>query len=144
MSDLAKKARRVMGDTALSHRAAAYVLSGNPIHIWEAYRDCRKIGREPPPWVFAYFDESADRLLNNDPRKPAEIADALDLRVGGRSPTARIGKDKRNLSFVWTVSALEKHGRKSREKIFEDIAPDLGLTVEAAKNLYHELASKNR
>ena len=144
MSDLAKQARQVLGDTALFQRAAAYVLSGNPIHIWEAYRDCRKMGREPPPWVFAYFDESASRLLNDAPRTPAQIADALDLRAGGRSPAARLGKDKRDLSFLWTVAALEKRGDRSREEIFEVIAPSLGLTVPAAKNLYYELIDKLR
>ncbi len=51
MTDLAKKALQVMGNQMLFQRAAAYVLSNNGIHIWEAYRDCRKIGREPPPWV---------------------------------------------------------------------------------------------
>ena len=51
MTDLAKKARQSMGDRMLFQRAAAYILSGNGVHIWEAYRDCRKIGREPPPWV---------------------------------------------------------------------------------------------
>jgi hypothetical protein len=144
MSDIAKKVRQVMGDQVLFQRAAAYVLSGNPIHLWEAYRDCRKMGREPPPWVFAYFDESADRLLNDGPRTPAQIADALDLRAGGRSPAARLQKDRRDLSFLWSVSALEKRGGKSRDKIFEVIAPSLGLTVPAAKNLYHELIDKLR
>ncbi len=142
MSELGKNARKTMGDVVLFHRAAAYVLSENPIHIWEAYRDCRKMGREPPPWVFAYFDESAGRLLNDNPRTPSQIADALDLRAGGRSPAARLGKDKRDLSFLWTVAALEKRGGRIREDIFKAIAPDLGLTVEATKNLYHDLINK--
>lgn len=142
MTDIAKKVRQVMGDQMLFQRAAAYILSGNGIHIWEAYRDCRKIGREPPPWVFAYFDESADRLLNDNPQRPAQIADALDLRVGGRSPATRRRKDKEDLSFLWTVSALEKLGEKKRDKIFDRLAGDSGMDKDSLSNRYYELLRK--
>ncbi len=144
MTYIAKKVCQVMGDEMLYQRAAAYILRGNGIHIWEAYSDCRKIGREPPPWVFAYFDESAARLLNDTPRTPARIADALDLRVGGRSPATRRRKDKEDLSFLWTVSALEKLGETKRDKIFVRLANDFGMDKDSLSNRYYKLLRKLR
>ena len=142
MTDIAKKVRQVMGDKMLFQRASAYILSGNGIHIWEAYRDCRKIGREPPPWIFAYFDESADRLLNTKTRTPKQIADALNLMAGGRSPATRRRRDKEDLSFLWTVSALEKLGETKRDKIFDRLANDLGMDKDSLSNRYYALLRK--
>lgn len=144
MTDLAKKARQSMGDLMLFQRAAAYILSGNGIHIWEAYRDCRKIGREPPPWVLTYFDESADRLLNTKTRTPKQIADAFNLMAGGRSSATRRQKDNEDLSFLWTVSALEKLGEKKRDKIFVRLANDFGMDKDSLSNRYYKLLRKLR
>ncbi len=142
MTDIARKVRQVMGDKMLFHRAAAYVLSGNGIHIWEAYRDCRKIGREPPPWIFAYFDESATRLLHEENRTPKQIADAFNLMAGGRSPATRRRRDKEDLSFLWTVSALEKLDETKRGKIFVQLADDFGMDKDSLSNRYYALLRK--
>ncbi len=135
--DLDEKIRRGMAEHNVRRCAAAYALSGNAIHIWEAYRECRKLKLPPPAWALAYFDECADRLLDQD--TPEQVADAFKLRVGGRSPATRRRKDKEDLSLLLTIRKLERMGEKNREEIFDQIAEDFAMDRDSLKNRYYEL-----
>ena len=77
-------------------------------------------------------------------RTPKQIADALNLMAGGRSPATRRRRDKEDLSFLWTVSALEKLGETKRDKIFDRLANDLGMDKDSLSNRYYALLRKLR
>jgi hypothetical protein len=79
----------------MDHKTAVakklYEITGNPLHVWNAYRVCRVARLGVPDWVLSYFDGVAKRLLQlEDTVKRGEklsesaIGKALGMKAPGR------------------------------------------------------------
>jgi len=62
----------LFADMHLTGARLAYLKTGNPLYIWRAYKEARRLEKVLPPWFFEYLDEAARKL-----------ADAVDLELVG-------------------------------------------------------------
>jgi hypothetical protein len=65
-----------------------YEITGNPLHVWNAYQVCRVARLGVPDWVLSYFDGVAKRLLQPAKRggklSKSAIGKALGMNAPGR------------------------------------------------------------
>ena len=76
----------------MDHKTAVakklYEITGNPLHVWNAYRVCRVARLGVPDWVVSYFDGVAKRLFQPAKRggklSKSAIGKALGMKAPGR------------------------------------------------------------
>ena len=76
----------------MDHKTAVakklYEITGNPLHVWNAYRVCRVARLGVPDWVVSYFDGVAKRLFQPAKRggklSKSAIGKALGMNAPGR------------------------------------------------------------
>ncbi len=126
-----------------------YRRTGDGLHAWIAYRRCRKVGVDVPPWVLAYFDESYDALVaEGGTSSPKAIAAALKLATtgGGRSARDRARKSQMYVAIVQHVRLYRRDvlTRKTRlsaadqDLIFGRVADEAGLSTDRVRAIWYE------
>jgi hypothetical protein len=76
----------------MDHKTAVakklYEITGNPLHVWNAYQVCRVARLGVPHWVLSYFDGVAKRLFQPAKRggklSKSAIGKALGMNAPGR------------------------------------------------------------
>lgn len=116
-----------------------YDETGNPVHVWKAYRVARKTGVELPQWVLDYFDAAAGALESN-PGKGSEILEALGFATGGR----RENRASDQLSWAQTVRILmQKHPDWNLETAYGKVAENIeGVSESSVRDAYNKYFKK--
>ena len=110
----------------------AYLATGNPMHVWEAYGVARQSQSAIPEWVLQYLDKARLGLIYN-------VSDAIDDRKGGKDLAAPIARalglvaDGRGTPFDYDTRWWG-YGRKVRE--FVRAGDKLQIARENAANFY--------
>lgn len=76
--------RREQHKSLLDARRAGFKENSNPLYAWDVYSICRKEKRHVPPWVLAYFDEVARRMLRAE-NEPADLPEIMGFRWSSRT-----------------------------------------------------------
>ena len=88
LSREAVEAFRGMMDHKTEVAKKLYEITGNPLHVWNAYRVCRVARLGVPDWVVSYFDGVAKRLFQPAKRggklSKSAIGKALGMNAPGR------------------------------------------------------------
>jgi len=88
LSREAVEAFRGMMDHKTAVAKKLYEITGNPLHVWNAYRVCRVARLGVPDWVVSYFDGVAKRLFQPAKRggklSKSAIGKALGMNAPGR------------------------------------------------------------
>lgn len=89
-----------IGNDLIGKAEVLYLKTGNPIHVWRAYRIARMCGLPVPSGILAYFDECAEKAVTAKNNK--EIADAFGLAQhgGGASKVTQAETDTRDFEIV--------------------------------------------
>lgn len=117
--------------------------TGNPMHVWAAYRMARVADAPIPDWVLRYFDICGDRLLalsadasRNGGAKDMgpKIAKSLGLVSNGRgSPLVSYHADW--IVFGANVRARVTDGDKEYLAI-ESVAKDAGVSTTTVRDAW--------
>ena len=88
LSREAVEAFRGMMDHKTAVAKKLYEITGNPLHVWNAYQVCRVARLGVPDWVVSYFDGVAKRLFQPAKRggklSKSAIGKALGMNAPGR------------------------------------------------------------
>ena len=157
-----EQARAVIVEIATATHRKLYEATGNPIHVWAAYLQVRRLrlprrkddrrptGKPPSPkgelpaWILEYFDASASRLLERGATQtPKATAEALGLltRRGGASARERAANAKRDVGIRDHV-ALRRRKGMTEDEARHDIASLVNLSPDAVRKIVYQKPRK--
>jgi hypothetical protein len=140
----------------MDHKTAVakklYEITGNPLHVWNAYRASRAVRLEVPDWVLSYFDRVAKRLFQHEEAakrgkklSESEIGKALGMNAPGRE-FRKFSETLEWADIAEDVRQQLKRGDKEKYAI-EAVAEKRGKSPSAvrrawvrAKKLFPELS----
>jgi len=145
----AARVARLVDPVALHNDEFFYRQTGNGLHAWVAYRRCRTVGADIPPWVLAYFDGAYDALRSaGGTRSPQAIAAALKLATigGGKSARERALKTQLYAAIVQHVRAYRRRALAGKARlsaadhdlIFGRVAEETGLSTDRVRTVWYE------
>lgn len=123
-----------------------YKETGNPLYVWLAFQQARKLNFAVPQWVLNYFDETADNLLEISgglgDTTQAAIAEALGLKTdGGGSRFTRFNNEERNRQIYRRVQELKQNEQfRTNKKINEMIGVEFYLSPGAIQKIFDKYA----
>ena len=135
-----------------------YERTGNPLHIWHAYGECRDYGLEVPEWILAYLDRVAKDLLimasepDKIPKSPAPtVARIMGMNEKGSGNVFRTfqSQDVRDYRMAHDVicdiiADEEKRGSHKLDTIEKAVAKRFEVskaTVDRAYKKYADIIS---
>jgi len=124
-----------------------YKKSNNPLYVWLAFQQARKLDLAVPEWVLDYLLNSADKLLKISgelgDKTQAAIAEALGLKtVGGGSQFKRFRDEERNRQIYRRVQELRQDVQfLSNKKINEMIAAEFGLSSGSVQKIFDRFSA---
>lgn len=98
--------------------------SDNPVHVWKAWRWCRRHGLPPPEWVLAYLDRCAERVS-------AGQSDAVGLmqRKGGAGKQARAPAQIQQAAIAQAVGIKQRYPEiTSENQAVTEVARDFKVS----------------
>tara|TARA_Y100000310_G_scaffold304328_1_gene343363 strand:- start:418 stop:906 length:489 start_codon:yes stop_codon:yes gene_type:complete len=129
----------ILGYGRLRKLKLLYKSHKNPIYMWEAYATCREWKIDIPEWVLSYLDDCAGNLMTIDqpPRHSDKVYEALRFNTSKRSPYKRREDTETAIDVALRVQALRNQG-KVLEKIYSDLAEELGLSESTVEKYYRK------
>jgi len=140
MKDENKDPALLVAELKAGRHLSLYIKTGNGLHIWQAYKEFRRLGLPVPEVILKKFDEYASGVLSAD--KPDEALKALDL---GKNKGGGPWKKKQRLAsenqkyIVDRVVAL-KHAYDDLKDVdvFNKISSETGIPCKKIKKIYYE------
>lgn len=130
---------------SIRREATLFYTTGNPIHAWRLYRWLRNAGQSIPEWFLEYLDRCAERIDQEKPATPKQIAEAFGLAPNGGGPSwlSRADKSSDRLAAVQHVWFLQKAlPGVALEELWAEVAEHRNVSYEYVRDAYYEFSKK--
>jgi len=141
LSREAVEAFRGMMDHKTAVAKKLYEITGNPLHVWNAYRVCRVARLEVPDWVLSYFDGVAKRLfqLEEAAKRGEKLSEsAIGKAHGMNAPGREFREFSETLDWADIANDVQqqlKHGDKETYAI-EAVAGKRGKSPSTVRRAW--------